>query len=86
MRPRKIMGGWLGEEEKGWVAFWFVSCRCRLTGPFDGLFCLPRDFFHLCARPVVSGGGRPRRPLPRSHPPLTLPARPPFSPPDRARA
>ena len=86
MRPRKIMGGWLGDEEKRWVTGWFVSCRCRLTSPFVGFFCLPRDFFHLCARPVVAGGGRPRRPLPRSHPPLTLPARPPFSPPARARA
>lgn len=56
MRPRKIMGGWLGEEEKGWVAFWFVSCRCRLTGPFVGFFCLPWDFFG-CACPLLSPAG-----------------------------
>lgn len=56
MRPRKIMGGWLGEEEKEWVAFWFVSCRCRLTGPFVGFFCLPLDFLG-CARPLLSPAG-----------------------------
>ena len=56
MRPGVVVGGGLGDEEKGWVAFWFVSCRCRLSGPFVGFFCLPWVFLG-CARPLLSPAG-----------------------------
>lgn len=52
-----------------------VSCRCRLTSPFDGHFCLPKDFF-ICARALLSAGGVA----------LAVPARSPFSRRPRARA
>jgi hypothetical protein len=63
---------------------------CVLSLPFVGSVCrvllLALGIFWLCAPPVVAGGGRPRRPLPRSYPLLMLPARPPFFPPARGRA